>query len=343
MPLHDRGVKASRRVALCLAAAIFAAGVLWVFRMPRLPRVRLSDGSEFRVLQISYGTEHALAGAPRWMHSLWANLPGLLRACFREPVREDSGLSSGDNKPSLSIFWSWIDRRTGKWEIGPTDNVVMRLDNGERINLGWPDPGNSCRQIFVPEPPRNSRTLRFHVVVEEERVDFAIANPAFNGNATTSPAAVFPMPVEQMSEAEPRVECIAVNFPDPIRAPKGGGDFLIEYRLINQFSTDLLLVTEPLDHLTHEFRDTDGFSHQHNAPLASADARSCALVRARQGAPEMETFQSHLRGALISLPKSDEPVRGTIFVTIPVEGTFRDTGLSFRGAIDLTISVIPND
>ena len=60
----------------------------------------------------------------------------------------------------------------------------MTMDSGEQVNLKWPYPfddikGDGYRQIFVDEPPRNSRFLRFHVPVEDEAVDFTIANPAF--------------------------------------------------------------------------------------------------------------------------------------------------------------------
>ena len=60
----------------------------------------------------------------------------------------------------------------------------MTTDSGEQTNLGWPDPfddraGDSFRQIFVDEPPRNSSKLRFRVPVNDETVEFTIDNPAY--------------------------------------------------------------------------------------------------------------------------------------------------------------------
>jgi hypothetical protein len=88
------------------------------------------------------------------------------------------------NRNALSIYWTWIDPKTGKHELGPSGDVILTMNSGEQVNLKWPDPfddykGAGYRQIFVDEPPRDSRFLRFHVPVEDEAVDFTIANPAF--------------------------------------------------------------------------------------------------------------------------------------------------------------------
>ena len=167
----------ARRIALCTGAMVVCAIAVVMTRAPRLPRVKLADGGEFRVLQINYGTEHRLAAAPRPIQWMWEQLPSFVQARIPQPSLGADGL--GSDKVALSIWRAWFDPATGKPEIGPSDNAVMTLDEGERINLDWPDPSDSCRQIFVIDPPNYSRRLRFHVVVNEERVDFTIANPAF--------------------------------------------------------------------------------------------------------------------------------------------------------------------
>jgi hypothetical protein len=55
----------------------------------------------------------------------------------------------------------------------------MTDDFGKRRNLGWPDPGDDYRQIFVSDPPTNSKRLAFEFPIWGERVRFSIDNPAY--------------------------------------------------------------------------------------------------------------------------------------------------------------------
>ena len=55
----------------------------------------------------------------------------------------------------------------------------MTLDSGEQLHLDAEavDPG--VRQIFLIDPPRHSRRLRFNVPVNDTSAEFAISNPAY--------------------------------------------------------------------------------------------------------------------------------------------------------------------
>jgi hypothetical protein len=328
------------RIAICLGAVLLGAAAIIAHRGASLPRIKLPDGGEFRVLQVGYGTEHRLGGAPPAIHWVWDHLPLFLRAQIRQPPLGTSGV--GSDKAALSIWWGWFDRATGKPLLGPSDNAVMSLDSGERINLGWPEPVDDYRQIFIIDPPRHSRVIRFHVVTNDERVDFAIKNPAFDERAAGPPTAVFKMAVEREAAAESQIECVAVGFPDPIRAPNEGGDFEIEYTLTSQFSADLWLAVEPIDHLAHDFRDSDWFTHKHLPHVDAASMRYALLKRRESPGSGLVRFHSCKRRALISLPKSPGPC-GLLFLTVPVDGYFRDSGQTFHGSIDAILSVVPKN
>ena len=138
------------------------------------------------MVKICYGPSevHRLGGSPRVVLELWDRLPHSLQTRLPAPTYGDTALVPRPNRNALSIYWTWIDPKTGKHELGPSGDVIMTMDSGEQVNLKWPDPfddykGAGYRQIFVDEPPRNSRFLHFHVPVEDEAVDFTIANPAF--------------------------------------------------------------------------------------------------------------------------------------------------------------------
>jgi len=138
------------------------------------------------VVKICYGPAevHRIGGSPRAVLRLWGCLPRSWQDRLPAPTYGDTGLSPGTNRNALSVYWTWIDPITGKYYIGPSGDVSMTMDSGEQVNLKWPYPfddinGDGYRQIFVDEPSRDSRFLRFHVPVEHEAVDFSIANPAF--------------------------------------------------------------------------------------------------------------------------------------------------------------------
>ena len=178
-----------RKALTAIVAGALLFGGLWFLRYHRaatLPRIPLVGGGEFRVVQISYGDEdaHHLGGAPPQFLRLWNRLPSLVQRVIPPPVRGDGVLVPSANHTALSIYWAWIDPVTQKPVLGPSGDVIMTTDSGEQTNLGWPDPfddraGDSFRQIFVDEPPRNSFKLRFRVPVNDETVEFTIDNPAY--------------------------------------------------------------------------------------------------------------------------------------------------------------------
>jgi hypothetical protein len=153
--------------------------------MSDLPRIRLTDGGEFRVFQIRYtpnpseSYEHSLGGAPRWQWTLWRSLPNSLQT--RVPMPRAGIESDSSDHPALSIWWAYIDPKTGKREIGPTSSVTIILDNGGQLTTSdWPNPtGEGYRQILIVDPPTSSRRLRFRLSAEDQPVEFSIKNPAY--------------------------------------------------------------------------------------------------------------------------------------------------------------------
>jgi hypothetical protein len=55
----------------------------------------------------------------------------------------------------------------------------MTLDSGKQVRLRWPAVAGEFRQIIVAAPPADSRRLRFSLLVNDDQVEFDIANPAF--------------------------------------------------------------------------------------------------------------------------------------------------------------------
>jgi hypothetical protein len=128
-------------------------------RSERLPRIPLQGGGEFCVVKICYGPSevHRLGGSPRVVLELWDRLPHSLQTRLPAPTYGDTALVPRPNRNALSIYWTWIDPKTGKHELGPSGDVIMTMDSGEQVNLKWPDPfddykGAGYRQIFVDEP-----------------------------------------------------------------------------------------------------------------------------------------------------------------------------------------------
>src|SRR4029434_4666252 len=178
------------RVKAKLAIAIGACGLLgafWYFlsRPTGLPRIQLANGGEFRVIQMTYTPRssidtraHNIGCAPAYQFKLWKLLPAVLQTNVPYPKTGISGSES--SHPALSIWWAYIDPKTGKPEIGPTDDVVTILDSGEQLKPVWPFPREEgYRQIFITDPPPKSKRLRFLVSAEEQPVVFSIENPAY--------------------------------------------------------------------------------------------------------------------------------------------------------------------
>ena len=88
------------------------------------------------------------------------------------------GYQSSD-RPALSVWWAHFDSVTHKPMLGEAGDVLMTVDSNERTNLGWPDPADDYRQIFISNPPTDSKRLTFEFPVWGEQVRFSIDNPAY--------------------------------------------------------------------------------------------------------------------------------------------------------------------
>jgi len=99
---------------------------------------------------------------------------------------------------------------------------------------------------------------------------------------------------------------------------------------------------DPTDHVTSSFRDRNWFTHKHEVTPANSPASRFATVGRRELRGGVDQFQSCTRRALISLPSAESP-KGTLYVTIPVDGYFRDSGQRFHGSIDTNVAVITSD
>ncbi|MEO8352063.1 MAG: hypothetical protein ABI680_10045 [Chthoniobacteraceae bacterium] len=172
-------------ILLLTATVVFAViAVSWRQR-PELPHFRLSDGAEFRVFQIRYtpdpsnSWEHNLHAAPPIVFRLWLYLPSFLKSRVPFP---DVGIEGyGSDHPAISIWWARTDPKTHEPELGPAGDVLVTFDSGQQVNLAWPSPADpGYRQIFFTDPPRDSKRLSFDVPVEDERMQFAIDNPAYH-------------------------------------------------------------------------------------------------------------------------------------------------------------------
>jgi hypothetical protein len=175
-----------RKVKTAIVVVVLLVGGLWFYRVQcaaSLPRFPLAEGGEFRVFKICYGgqDDHRLEGPPGSLMRVWRCLPqALQRVIPYHPENEVHGLSPFSGHMALSIWWAVVEPTTKEPVLGPSGDVIMTVDSGEQTNLDWPDPWDpGYRQIFVDEPPRNSRKLHFLVPVEDETVEFTIANPAY--------------------------------------------------------------------------------------------------------------------------------------------------------------------
>jgi len=159
----------------------------WLFvrsPQPYLPRIKLPDGGEFRVFKITYtrgpsvdSYEHHLNAAPRYQFLLWRFLPQFLQQKISFP---DTGLGGESSyKPMISIWWAYIDPKTGRPMLGPTDYATTTLDDGSQLRKDWPSPNDDYRQITITDPPTHSKFLHLRLSAEDHPVEFAIENPAY--------------------------------------------------------------------------------------------------------------------------------------------------------------------
>jgi len=148
-----------------------------------MPRMILSDGGEFRVLKIAYGTGevHYLHGAPKLFFTLWRMQPEWMQKVLPYPWNGLSAEVPGGTATGISIWWAWYEPATHKAELGPSGDVIVTMDSGESVNLGWPNPVDEYRQILLTNPSRDSQWLHYFVPVNEleHPVEFTIRNPAW--------------------------------------------------------------------------------------------------------------------------------------------------------------------
>lgn len=170
---------------IAVICVVCGASFAVILRGKQLPRMKLSDGSEFRVVQICYGTEpedHHLGRGAKQLFWVWNHLPHRLRIVLPYPDYGESGESPSTPHTAVSIWCAWFKPGVSRQPIlGPSGDVIMTLDSGEEKNLGWPNPIDDYRQIFIIDPPTNSKRLRFAVPVNwlEKPAAFEIENPAY--------------------------------------------------------------------------------------------------------------------------------------------------------------------
>jgi hypothetical protein len=174
------------KLAIAVGVCGLLGGALWYFlsRPAELPRIRLPDGGEFRVVQVKFtpnssvdGHVHNLGAAPAYRFTLWRLLPKSLQSRIPYPSTGIGYQSS--YHPAISIWWAYINPKTGKPQFGPSDYVMTILDNGEQLEQVWPELTDDYRQIFISDPPTTSRHLRFRLSAEDQPVEFSIENPAY--------------------------------------------------------------------------------------------------------------------------------------------------------------------
>lgn len=188
MRIFRRVVAGAVVVMLLVAVALV---LLWLFPTidvpgrPGLPNIRLPDGGHFRVAQVrytgkttDYRDDHAL-GRMNGLHSwVWKRLPTPLQEKIDPPVYT----GTYNRAPTLSVWWGYINPCTGKAELGETSHALITTDSGRQLPPIWPRPPHygEYRQIFLINPPTDSRLLHFSLTVGGEHpVSFTIVNPAY--------------------------------------------------------------------------------------------------------------------------------------------------------------------
>jgi len=179
-------MKRARHLGIIVTAVVIGALSYWWSSSARLPHIKMKGGGEFRVYKICYGgpDDHQLARSPRVILSAWNHLPTFVQHLVPQPNFGDSGESPLPGYTAVSVYWGWIERGAKLPAPSPTDPVIMTTDSGQEFNLGWAFPfdasdGGSYRQILIMHPPTDSRRLRFNLSVEDEKIEFAIDNPAY--------------------------------------------------------------------------------------------------------------------------------------------------------------------
>lgn len=144
----------------------------------RLPRIPLRAGGEFRVFQISYGTEHRAKTVRRLR----------MDPESAQWVKESH---THTEVPAVAIWWGVVEPKSGEYSLEPSGPAFLLLRGGRKQLLEYPDGGEDAwgeiRRLFIYQPPRDQRTLRVRIPVTAAvrgaktggSVEFEIKNPAY--------------------------------------------------------------------------------------------------------------------------------------------------------------------
>jgi hypothetical protein len=291
-------------------------------------RIPLGDGSEIRVLQVTYGTDHQyrkLSRLSRWVRQ------GLsyIHVAKGSPEADVSGLST--STPSISIWWGWFEKGKDVPDVVPVDRTWMILDSGERIQLGWIFKPEDLRQILVEDPPLHSKTLRFQTVVNYQPVLFSVANPAYvkqrdpqHSDARESFVNSFDMPIEIEGEQQSFFRGLCIRVIESKRI-SSSDSYQIDYLVINHSPVDLLVEDES------GTRTAASDTRPHPTDLRFDHSRYALLRK-----PEVPLRSVALSETVVAaVEQADADKRPQC--KIKVRGLFRDSGQAFNGSI----SIIP--
>jgi hypothetical protein len=330
----------TKRVAsVAICGLILVLISLFVLRRPALPIVRFADGSEFRVLQVKYTaspsepSEHALGRAVNWRFWIWERLPGILQNRIADP-NAVSGF--GSNRPALSIWWAYIDPKTRRPLVGPTSFVSPKLDSGRRLNPVHSAPADEYRQIFLVDPPRHSKRLRFELTTEDHPVEFSIDNPAFIRSSAPDhrkPVSFDPVEIPVFEEGEQSGAGLSVRVAKGIEVRRNAERFDFEYAITNLLHDDLFVVVEPADDAANSYHAF----HTDKVP----ERLKYALLPRPIKQDGKEVGSSTNRKAFMALRNPLES-GGKFRVCIYIHGYVRETGQPFYGStyVDVPVKVI---
>ena len=159
-------VKASY-VSLRLAAALVVSScAVLPHSAAKLPHIRLRGGGEFRVVRVSYGTEHKCKDVRR-LHFDAESAAEAEKFYVRTPG------------PAVAVWWGWVSPGSGGYALGPSGRATLLLPDGGKRNLDYPDPVGDIRVLLIRNPPTDIKRFALEIAVERERVQFEVNNPAY--------------------------------------------------------------------------------------------------------------------------------------------------------------------
>jgi hypothetical protein len=157
---------------LLLVALVLSSCAISPREAARLPRIPLRGGGEFRVLHISYGTDHRFKNVHR------------LRL-HPESVQDVKDKHTFTQVPAVAIWWGTVEPESGEYRLGPVGPAFLLLPE-ERKQLLAKDAFGDVRRLFIYQPRRDQQTLRIRIPVtapvrgaKNEWVEFEISNPAY--------------------------------------------------------------------------------------------------------------------------------------------------------------------